>query len=105
MRNVEREERDGIVHRRVGEWLEALNHGQGASTLAQGVVTSWRIKMGSEEDPMVLLVVKASDEGGDWIAFIGAPSPCRALLAWRAREASGGMKWRVDKPWEETQGK
>lgn len=104
MRDIDQEERLGKLYRRVGEWLAGLSHGMGAGSLPGGEVTSWRFKMATEDDPMTLLIVKATATTGDWIAFVGAPSVCGALLAWRAREAGAGLKWKADRPWADRVG-
>lgn len=105
MRDAVDEERLAKANRRVGEWIMAVTQGAGARSIEGGEVTSWRVKMPTEVDPMVLLIVKASGVQGDYIGFIGAPNCSGALLAWKAREAADGMKWRVDRPWGEAKGR
>lgn len=102
MRDQELELAQAKVNERVGEWIWALGQGHGARSLPGGVVSGFRLTLPTEADPMVLLIVKASGEKGQFIAFVGAPTATAALLAWRARERAGGMKWRVDKPWGES---
>ena len=101
MRSIEGE---GAVQKRwarVGEWLDALLAGHGRNPLEGVQLTEIRIRMPTEEDPMVLLIVKAAGATGKSIAFVGAGTPVQALLAWRKRDAGPGLKWREDKPWGE----
>lgn len=90
--------------RRVGEFLDAVGRGLDAVGLKNGTLTDIRIRLASEEEPSVLLIVRGYDEAGKHIAFIGAFSVVDALLAWRAKEGSKGMKWREDVPWSERGG-
>lgn len=101
MRDREAEEVEGRRHRRVGEFLEALIEGQGVGGLEGLVVTGFRVRLPTEEEPSCLLVVRAAAAGGDQIAFVGAYGICDAILAWRARSAACHMKWRDDVPWAE----
>lgn len=101
MRNADLEARAAKAHRRVGEWLEALLLGSGLEGLGDAELTEVRFKMPTEVDPMVLMVVKATDDIGDHIAFVGAPSVEAALLAWRARDGLKGLSWRDDVPWSQ----
>lgn len=100
MRNGQAEEREARRHRRIGEWVQAVDEGRGVEGLANGSIRWWRIRLPTEAEPMALLVVKAEDEVGEWVAFVGAPSATGALLAWRARDEVAGLRWRVDKAWE-----
>lgn len=79
--------------------MMALEHGRGLQGLVGGDLIDVRFKMPQEEDPMVLMVVRATDATGRRVAFVGAGSVCGALLAWRKLDAGAGLRWREDKPW------
>lgn len=101
MRDAKREETENARARRVGEVLGAVGTGQAAKGLEEGVVTGFRVRLPTEGEPSVLLIVRASAGSGKFIAFIGAYTVTDAILAWRARCLAGGMKWREDVPWDE----
>lgn len=105
MRDADLEAAEAKRQRRVGEWLEAIHEGRGCTGLRGGVLREVRFKMPAVEDPMVLMVVKATDETGDSIAFVGAPTVSAALLAWRKRDGGAGLKWREDVPWSARRGR
>lgn len=104
MRDGEAEEVEARRARRVGEFLAIVGTGRAAAPLEGGRVTAWRVRMPTEEEPSVLLVVRAVAGEEGHIAFIGAFSVTDALLAWRARATGSGMKWREDVPWGERSG-
>lgn len=86
---------------RAGEWLDALQEGHGVKGTDKGILKSFLLRCRTPEDPGVLLVVKAQTDAGGVIGFAGGLGMVEALLAWRAKDAAGGLKWRVDLPWEE----
>lgn len=104
MRDIEEEAVQDRRCRRVGEFLDKLGRGMGAEGLANGVLTDIRIRLATEEEPSVLLIVRGWDERGKHIAFVGAFSVIDALLAWRAKREHKGLKWREDVPWSERGG-
>lgn len=99
MRKRDDEEWLNKRNRRAGEWLAAIEAGRGVEGLVGGALRDVRFKLAQEEDPMVLMVVRASDVNGRKVAFVGAGSVCAALLAWRKLDAGVGLKWREDRPW------
>lgn len=102
MRRQDDEERTNKANRRAGEWLEALLDGRGVQGLAEGVLRDVRFKLPQEDDPMVLMIVRATDTTGRRVAFVGAGSVGQALLAWRKLDTGEGLRWREDKPWSGT---
>lgn len=86
---------------RVGAFLEALGDGLGVTGLEGGGLTSIQIRLPTEADPSVLLVLKATSGEGKRIAFVGALRISGAILAWRAKDAEGSLRWREDLPWSE----
>jgi len=86
---------------RAAEWLSGIEDGKGMDGLKTGCCTEVRIKMGASASGECLLVIKAYDETGKHIAFVGALDVIDALLTWRAKADHGGLKWREDVPWEE----
>lgn len=101
MRDVQSEEILGLRCRRVGEWLERLSTGVAPASLPEGRYDGFRVRLPTEQDPSTLLVVRASAKGEKWIAFVGAYTVADAVLAWRARDLEGTVKWREDVPWSE----
>ena len=101
MRDAEEEQAHHKLLAKVGEWVMALGAGRGCEGAAGGVLTEFRVRMPREDEPMALLIVKVTGEDAKYIGFIGAPTAEAALLAWRARDGKGGLKWRVDLPWGE----
>lgn len=99
MRAQEDEARLDKRNRRAGEWLAALEVGRGLAGLTDGALWDIRFKLPQEEDPMVLMVVRATDAAGKRVAFMGAGTVVGALLAWRKLDGGAGLKWREDKPW------
>lgn len=95
------EERENRRCRRAGELLASIDDGVEVIGLDRGVLTGFRVRLPTEEEPSVLLLVRASDERGKHIAFVGAYGVVDALLAWRARRTGDGLKWREDVPWKE----
>lgn len=104
VRDKEAEDRLARADRRAGEWLRALAEGRGVEGLQGGQLVSARIRMPRGDDPSALLVVKATDVEGDWVAFVGGTGPLSLMLKWRADAGSGGLRWRVDVPWGERGG-
>lgn len=84
----------------IGEFIEAVGKGRGVTGLPGGQVTRVTLRYPTEERPEALVVVKASGEGGDSVGFVGGLDIGAALLTWRAKDASKGLKWRADRPWE-----
>ncbi len=103
-RDTSAEARLATRNRRIGEWLEAVENGRGGQGIEDGVVTRVTIRLPTREDPEALLVVKVTAPDGDHIGFVGGLGVNEALLTWRARDASRGLKWRADVPWKERQG-
>lgn len=101
MRNTDLEERTNRANRKVGEFVDALNYGRGAQGLASGVVTGFTVKMPREGAPETLVVVKAENEDGKFVAFTGALTLQQAILIWAAKDRGNGLKWREDVPWSE----
>lgn len=104
MRDVKAEERENGRLRRIGEFLAQLDEGGSPSGLKRGMIMDFRVRLRSEEEPSVLLIVRAEDGSGKHIAFVGAFSVADVLLAWRAREGAAGLKWREDVPWSQKAG-
>ena len=100
MRNAESEAVLGKRHARIGEFLDALGQGVGVRDLQEGRLISVRIRLPTEEEPSTLLVIRATAQRGGCVAFVGGFSVGDVVLAWRARMAGSGMKWREDKPWK-----
>lgn len=101
MRNVDAEASDEKRYVRIGEFVDRLGGRAGVESLEGGVLKSVRVRFPTEEDPSALLIVRASAEEGERIAFIGAYGCGDAILAWRAKDKAGRMKWREDVPWED----
>ncbi len=101
MRDADREDAENARMRRVGEMMAAIGTEQATVGLEGGVVTDIRIRLPTEADPSVLLIVRASSGEDKHIAFVGAFSVPHAILAWRARCRTGGMKWREDVPFDQ----
>lgn len=99
MRNADAEARENTRNRRVGEFIQAVTDGQGAAGLETGRVSRITMRLPSRDDPEALVVVKASGEGGDFVAFIGGLDLVQALLTWAAKDQGKGLRWRVDIPW------
>lgn len=99
MRRQDDEEQLNRRNRRAGEWLAAIEFGMGVKGLVEGVLRDVRFKLPTEDDPMVLMVVRAWDASGDKVAFVGAGDVCAALLAWRKLDGGKGLRWREDRPW------
>ena len=89
---------------RLGEFLTTLGDAFEPEGLAGGWLREIRILCPTESRTDVLIVVKASRDDGDWVAFVGGLTADVAVAAWMAREANEGLKWRVDKPWGERNG-
>lgn len=81
--------------------IAAIGGGLGLGGLADGVLTGLSVRMPTEMEPGLLLVVRATTPNGKRIAFIGAYNLGDALLAWGKRSRAGRMKWREDLPWQE----
>lgn len=101
MRDVEAEAAAEKVQANVGRYIKQLEQGGGLGGLEGGVLTGFTVRMPTEADPGVLVVVKASGAEGPVVAFVGAYTLERALLAWKARNQAGRMKWREDVPYEQ----
>lgn len=101
MRDVEREKAWAGRVRRIGEWVDSLEAGSGAKALENGRVLEVRIKTNAREEGDTLIVVKATDGTGVFVAFVGARTAGEAMLAWRRRESGKGLVWREDRPWGE----
>ena len=99
MRQVDAEAREEQRNRRVGEFVQALTQGRGATGVPGGRVTRITMRLPTEASPETLLVVKAIGDDGDVVAFVGGLDVVQALLTWRARDRKDGLKWREDKPW------
>lgn len=101
MRSVDREQEWAKRLARVGEWVEAIEDGRGAEGLEGAEVQEVRIKLNTREEGDTLIVVKATDGVRDFVAFVGALTASEALLTWRKRSMTTGLRWREDKPWGE----
>lgn len=104
MRKVDAEARLDAQNRRVGEFIQALTRGRGASGIIGGEVARITIRLPTVDAPEVLLVVKAEGDEGRRIAFVGGLDIVQAILVWAAKDARGGLKWREDVPWEQRSG-
>lgn len=104
MRNKDREAEQEKQNGRVGEFIESLRWGQGCRGLEGGIVTGLNIRMPTDANPEALVVVKVEAAGEAYVGFVGALTLHQALLTWRAKDGSGGLKWRVDEPWQPTGG-
>lgn len=100
VRDAEEEAVEGRRSRRIGEFIEALGSGAGVARVAGWSLKELRIRFPTEEEPSTLLIVKAQSPAGGRIAFVGAYSAADAVLAWRKRCTTGGLKWREDLPWD-----
>lgn len=85
----------------MGEFLESLGAGRGVGGLEGGRVLSIKVRLPTEVEPSVLLVVRATSAAGPRIMFVGAYDLGDAILAWRARSVAEGIKWRIDVSYEE----
>lgn len=99
MRNANREAAQERKEGKVGAFVATLGEGGGLEDSSDKWVTGVTVRMPTELDPGVLVVVRASSGKGKWVAFVGAHNLTDALLAWRAKARAGVMKWRVDLPW------
>ncbi len=104
MRDVDAEAKRAREDRRVGEWLRALGEGAGLEGLDDGALTEIRIRMPRGDDPSALLIVKATDSTGDWVAFVGGVGPSSLMRKWRADNGGPGLRWKVDVPWSQRNG-
>lgn len=96
---AEVEARERKVNERIGEFLRALERGQGTQGLEDAVITRLTIRFPTEQQPEALLVVKATAGGQEFVGFIGGLDVGQAMLMWRARDGQRGVKWREDVPW------
>lgn len=103
-RNAELEQKYYARLSRAGEFLSSLEDGHGLTGLANGVIRDIRIRFGGEDGSDILLIVRAYDDRGKHIAFVGALNVVDCLLTWRKKDDSSGLKWREDVPWEERGG-
>lgn len=101
MRDIDQEGRAEKRAARIGAFIEAWGAEAALTGLVEGVLRDVRIRMPTEEDPGVLVIVRAFSAEGDRIVFVGAYNAGDALLAWRARAGAGSLKWRDDVPWEQ----
>lgn len=101
MRNATVEQRYYKRLQSVGEFLEGLGAGLGCKGLVGGVLQDVRIRLGTAEDPGVLLIVRATDGADQVVGFCGGSSVTEALLAWRQKDSAVGLKWRPNVPWSE----
>ena len=104
MRNVDKERDWAKRLQRIGEWVEHLEKGLHPGGLEDGRVKEVRALLNTRDMGDTLLVIKAHDEAGDWVAFVGGRNLAEALLTWRQREGAKGLKWKEDRPWGERQG-
>lgn len=101
MRSVDREREWAKRLARVGEWVEALEEGRGAEGLEGAHMQELRIKLNTREEGDTLIIAKATDGVKDYVAFVGALTATEALLTWRKRSMTTGLRWREDQPWQE----
>lgn len=101
MRDVDQEQVQEKRARRIGEFIDQLGSGVGVRDLPGGVLTAYKVRFPTEEEPNALVIVRARTREGLWIAFVGAYGLGDAVLAWRARQAGKGMRWREDVPYDE----
>lgn len=101
MRDVKRETLEERRRERIGHVVESLAHGHGLGKLTDGHLTGFTVRMPTEEEPGALLVVRATDNDGKHIAFVGGYRVDDLFLAWEKRSQAGRMKWREDKPWQD----
>lgn len=87
--------------RTLGAFLTGLDEGQGLTGLTGGKLTGMTIRMGTAQEPGVLVVVRACDPTRKVVGFVGALTLAQAVLMWRAKDAAAGLKWRDDVPWKE----
>lgn len=99
-RNQEQEQKWDRRNARAGEWLDSLLAGHGTEGLDEGEIHDIRVRFPTEGDPGVLLIVRAHNAAGRWVAFVGGPDVVTALLIWRQKDSSSGLRWNVDKPWD-----
>lgn len=83
----------------IGEFMESVGHGKGATGVRGGAVTGITIRCATVDRPEVLLIVKAMGEDGAVVGFVGALDLGTAILTWRARDGAKGLRWREDRPW------
>lgn len=101
MRDDAREEREAVRHRRIGEFLEALDRGLCSQRMPGARLVSLQLRFPTEEEPSTLLIVRVDAEGGPLVGFVGAYGCADAVLAFRKRLQTDHMKWREDRPWSE----
>lgn len=101
MRDVNKEAKQGVRDRRIGEFVNSWGEESCVRGLEGGTLVDVRVRLPTEEDPSTLLVIRASGKQGKVVAFVGAFSVGDAVLAWRARCVAHTMKWRPDVPWKD----
>jgi len=101
MRNINAEDRVNRMNRRIGEFIQGLTEGRGAQGVPGGAVVRITARLPTEDSPEALLVVKATSEVGDHVAFVGGLDLTQAFLTWAAKDRGTGLKWREDVPWGE----
>lgn len=100
MRRVDVEAEYMKRNTRIGEFIAALGYGPGVAGLEGGEVQKVTIRVQTEDRPDSLIVVKVCAGGEDYVGFVGGLTVADALLAWRAKDAKAGLKWKEDVPWE-----
>lgn len=101
MRNVKREAAWAKAMQNVGEFLDNLEDWEVPGQPEGTVLTGVSIRLPTADRPEVLIVLKASGEGGRFVGFVGGLDLTQAILVWRARWMAAGMKWRKDRPYGE----
>lgn len=99
MRNGDDEAREAKRSQRIGQVVEALGSAWLCGSLERGVLKDVRLRLPTEADPGVLLVLRATSAAGSHVAFVGGPDAGSVLLAWAERARKERVRWREDKPW------
>ena len=84
----------------VAHMVMAIDAGAGCKGLEEGRLTSIKFLLPSQERGDCLLVIKAVDEHGDHVGFVGGPDVATILLTWRKKEAAQGLTYREDAPYD-----
>lgn len=101
MRAVDREAVWLKAMQRIGEFVESLGQLPVKGVPEDTELKGFNVRLPTEERPDALIVLKASGEGGAFVAFMGGLTLAQAILGWRAEHVAGKIRWRVDVPWGE----
>lgn len=99
MRAVDREAAWQKSVQRLGEFMGSLEELVDQGTPPGTRMVGLTVRLSTEGRPETLIVLKASGEGGAWVAFVGALDLAQALHTWRAKVTARSIKWREDVPY------